>query len=253
MVETGLAMPHKNVFYPESKFGGFSNIDGTLAFYLRVNALLVPSSIVLDFGCGRGGYQEDPILIRRDLRILKGKASKVIGLDINPAAGDNPYIDEFIPLESDQWPVEDRSADLVVCDNVLEHLKDPGYFFIEAQRVLRSGGHVCIRTPNSWNYIAIISRLIPNKYHSKVTAAVQDNRKEQDVFPTYYRCNTVLKVRAMLNEHGFHNSVVYGYEAEPSYLSFSKVAYYFGVLHQKIAPNFLKATVIAFGKKDAHG
>jgi hypothetical protein len=42
--------------------------------------------------------------------------------------------------------------------------------------------------------------------------------------------------------------VVYGYEAEPSYLSFSKMAYLFGVIHQKFAPRFMKPALFAFGR-----
>jgi hypothetical protein len=42
--------------------------------------------------------------------------------------------------------------------------------------------------------------------------------------------------------------VVYGYEAEPSYLSFSKIAYLFGVIYQMVAPGFVKSTIFAFGK-----
>lgn len=248
----GSTMSYKNDFYPESKFGGFSNIDGTIAFYSRVNALLASSSIVLDVGCGRGIYNEDLVILRRNLRILKGKVKKVIGIDVDPAAKDNPCIDEFLLLDSDRWPVNDESVDLLVCDNVLEHIKDPDPFFKEASRVLRRGGYICIRTPNSWNYIALFSRLIPNKYHSKVTAVVKDSRKEEDVFPTFYRCNTFSKIRSMMNRYGFGNNVVYGYEAEPSYLSFSKIAYWIGVLHQKVAPNIFKATVIAFGRKGDH-
>jgi ubiquinone/menaquinone biosynthesis C-methylase UbiE len=190
--------------------------------------------------------------LRRNLRILKGKVNKVIGIDVDPEAKDNPCIDEYLSLDSDRWPVEDESVDLVVCDNVLEHIKDPDPFFREANRVLRMGGYICIRAPNSWNYISLSSRLIPNKYHAKVTAVVQDNRKEEDVFPTYYRCNTLPKIRSMLNRYGFGNNFVYGYEAEPSYLSFSKIAYWIGVLHQKYAPNIFKATVIAFGRKGDH-
>jgi SAM-dependent methyltransferase len=242
-------MSYKSDFYPESKFGGFSNIDGTIAFYTRVNALLAPSFTVLDVGCGRGIYSEDPVIPRRNLRSLKGKVKRVIGIDVDPTARDNPCIDEFHLLDSEIWPVEDGSVDLVVCDNVLEHIQDPDPFFKEANRVSRRGGVICIRTPNSRNYVALFSRLVPNQYHSKVTAAVQDSRKEADVFPTYYRCNTVAKIRSMMNRHGFENNVVYGYEAEPSYLSFSKIAYWFGVLHQKFAPNIFKATVVAFGEK----
>jgi SAM-dependent methyltransferase len=245
-------MLYQNDFYPESKFGGFSNIDGTIVFYSHVNALLASSSIVVDVGCGRGVYKEDSVIFRRNLRILKGKVKKVIGMDVDPAAEDNPYIDEFRFLDHDRWPLDDESVDLIVCDNVLEHLMDPDPFFNEANRVLRRGGYFCVRTPNSWNYIALFSRLIPNKYHSKVTAVVQDSRKEQDVFPTYYRCNTLSRIRSMLNRYGFRNNVVYGYEAEPSYFSFSKIAYWIGVLHQKVAPNIFRATVIAFGRKGDH-
>src|SRR5947208_7733071 len=97
----------QNIFYPESQFGGFTDIDGTIAFYTRVNALLKPSYVVVDIGCGRGGYFDDPADMRRKLRILKGKTQKVIGIDVDEAARDNPFIDEFRRLESDAWPVPD--------------------------------------------------------------------------------------------------------------------------------------------------
>ena len=47
--------------------------------------------------------------------------------------------------------------------------------------------------------------------------------------------------------HGLR-AVVYGYEAEPSYLHFSKLSYGLGVLHQKFAPGFLRPAIFAFGQ-----
>ena len=47
-------------FYPESAAGGFSRNDGTVAFYQRVQALLRPDSVVIDFGAGRGQFLEAP-------------------------------------------------------------------------------------------------------------------------------------------------------------------------------------------------
>jgi len=38
------------------------------------------------------------------------------------------------------WPVEDRSADLVVCNLVLEHIENLHFIFAEAARVLLPGG-----------------------------------------------------------------------------------------------------------------
>lgn len=240
-------MPYIENFFPEIEFGGFSKIDGTLSFYARVNALIERSSVVLDVGCGIGSYHDDPVLFRRNLRILKGKGKKVIGIDVDPTAKDNPCIDEFRSIEGNVWPIDDASVDLVLCDNVLEHIQNPETFFTQASRVTRKSGYICIRTPNAWNYVAIFSRLIPNKYHAKVTAVVKGGEKE--VFPTLYRCNTIHKVRVLLKRHGFQKAVVYGYEAEPSYLSFAKITYWLGVLHQKFAPESLKTTVVAFGQK----
>lgn len=238
-------------FYPESQFGGFTGVDGTVAFYTRVQSLVHPGAVVVDFGCGRGAYGDDPLPYRRSLRIFQGRAGRVIGLDSGPAGASNPFLDEFHQLADGQpWPLDSDSANLVVCDNVLEHLPHPDQFFAEARRVLRAGGVVCIRTPNRWNYIALLAQIIPNRRHASVLAQAKAGLKEEDVFPTLYRCNSLPSVRSALKRHGF-SGVVFGYEAEPSYLSFSRLAYGLGVLHQRLAPGFLRAAIFAFGKKIA--
>jgi SAM-dependent methyltransferase len=238
-----------NFFYPESKLGGFTGVDGTIAFYSRVQALAHPQAVAIDFGCGRGAYAGDAIAYRRDLRVLKGKVQRVIGLDANPAAAQNPFIDTFHLLKDSQpWPLTDNSADLCICDNVIEHLPDPQQFFAEVRRVLCPGGVVCIRTPNRWSYIALLSQIIPNHRHVQVLEKAKAGLREEDVFPTFYRCNSLPTLRSALRSHGF-DAVVYGYEAEPSYLSFSKLAYALGVIHQKIAPGFLRAAIFAFARK----
>lgn len=240
-------MIYKHKFYPESRFGGFTDIDGTVAFFNRVNALVESSYVVLDIGCGRGACAEDQIPIRKNLRILKGKVAKVIGVDVDQNAKDNPFIDEFHLLHGNIWPIESSSIDLVVCDNVLEHILDPDNLFSEVHRVLRNGGYLCLRTPNRWNYFALAATLIPNRWHATVTSIVQERRKAEDVFPTTYKCNSIRKLKSIMRKNCFEY-VVYGYEAEPSYLSFSRVAYYLGVLHQRFAPGFMKPAIFAFGK-----
>lgn len=234
-------------FYPERRFGGFTDIDGSVVFFTRVNALLDPSFVVLDVGCGRGAYGEDPVKLRRDLRIIRGKVARVLGIDVDEAAACNPYIDEFRAIRGPTWPVENDSVDFIVCDNVVEHLDDPGQFFGEIRRVLKDGGLLCVRTPNRWGYVALAASLIPNRYHAAVLSVTQRGRKEEDVFPTRYRCNSVRALRTMLACHGFQ-AVVYGYEAEPGYLAFSRIAYALGVLHQRFAPRCMKLTIFAFGR-----
>lgn len=238
---------HKARYYPESRFGGFTDSDGTILFYTRVNALLQPSSNVLDFGCGRGAYGEDPISIRRDLRILQGKAARVIGLDADMEAQMNPFVDEFHRLEGRSWPLPASSIDLCVCDHVLEHLEEPEAFFSETRRVLKRNGALCIRTSNAWGYPALAARLIPERLHLSVLAKAKDNLKVRDVFPVVYRCNTIPKIRAALDHCGFEHAV-YGFQAEPSYLAFSRLAYALGVLFQRFAPRFLSPVIFAFAR-----
>jgi SAM-dependent methyltransferase len=237
----------KQIYYPESRFGGFTNIDGTILFYIRVKSLVKPDSIILDYGCGRGGYIDDPVSIRRELRIFKGKVCRVIGMDVDPHAGENPFLDEFHLINSDQWPLKNESVDIIICDNVLEHLEKPSFFFKQSRRVLKNKGYLCIRTSNSWNYIGLLARLFPERLHSVVISKVQERRKEFDVFPKYYKCNTIPRLKAILSMYDFEH-VVFGYEAEPSYLSFSRIAYLFGVIHQRLAPGFMRPSIFAFAE-----
>jgi len=234
-------------YYPESRFGGFTGVDGTIAFYSRVNALLEPAFVVVDFGCGRGAHTEDRVTFRRELRRLKGKVAKVVGLDVDAAGSANPSVDEFRALSGPEWPIEAHSVNLIVCDSVMEHLPDPDGFFREANRVLVPGGYLCIRTPNRRSYVGIASRMVPNRLHDRVLSKAQLGRKEEDVFPTLYRCNTIGALRRQFQRHGFEG-VVYGHEAEPSYLYFSRLMYAAGVVHQKLAPGFLSPSILAFGR-----
>jgi SAM-dependent methyltransferase len=243
----GERMTYKERFYPETKFGGFTDIHWNVAFFNRVNSLLSSSYTVLDVGCGRGAYVDDPVAIRRDPCILKGKVAKVIGIDVDAVAKNNACLDEFHLIEGDSWPIGESSIDLILCDCVLEHIENPDRFFFEACRVLKIGGYLCLRTPNRWSYVGLFATLIPNRHHSRVTSVVQDGRKGDDVFPTLYKCNSIVRIRKMMKKHGF-DGVVYGYEPDPSYLSFSRFAYWVGVLHQRFALGFLRLSIFAFGK-----
>lgn len=241
-------MDYKSYFYPESRFGGFTDIDGTIAFYLRVRALAYAQRKIVDIGCGRGAGAGDPVPLKRDLRNLKTLGAEVVGIDIDPGAQVNPLLDEFRLISGPNWPIETGYADLVICDNVVEHVEEPDAFFKEIKRITRPGGFVCIRTPNAWSYVGLASRLIPNRYHELILYRAQEGRQELDVFPTVYRCNSKRRIRKAMGRIGF-DCVVYGYEAEPSYLSFSRIAYAIGVLHQKIAPAAFKPALFAFGQK----
>jgi ubiquinone/menaquinone biosynthesis C-methylase UbiE len=233
--------------YPEYRFGGFTDVDGTIAFYTRICALLQPTDAVLDIGCGRGSGAEDPVRVRRELRVLRGRCDRVIGIDLDPGGRGNPTIDEFRLISSKRWPVESDSINLAFADFVLEHVAEPDHFFAECQRVVRPGGYLCIRTSNVVSYFGLVSRLVPNRCHHEVLAVAQPERHLEDVFPTVYRANTQGKLRQLLRRYGF-DACVYGYEAEPSYIPPTRsLLYRLAAWHARYAPRRFKISLFAFG------
>lgn len=236
--------------YPEQRFGGFTRCDGTVHFCARVQALLSPQDVVLDVGCGRGKRSEDPCDFRRRLQDFRGEGRRVIGIDVDPDASTNPFVDEFRQIDDPaSWPVESGAVDFIHSDFVLEHVQDPSSFFREAHRVLRVGGRLALRTPNSRSYVALISRLVPNRHHARVTSFAQGGRRAVDVFPTAYRCNTPRKLRNVLRHAGF-DAVVYTTEAEPSYVSFSPWAYRIAAKAHSLFPPMLRTTLLAYAQKN---
>jgi SAM-dependent methyltransferase len=241
-------------FYPESRFGGFTARDGTVAFYSRVGSLLNPDSRVLDVGCGRGSAAADPLPFRRQLRNVRGRAACVIGIDVSPAGQANPFLDDFrlIP-PSGRWPLAASSVDLAIADWVLEHVPDPALFFAEAIRVLTPGGVLCMRTTNALGYVGILGRLVPNRLHASVAARTQGapgERRADDFFPTLYRCNTRRSLRRSLAAAGF-DAIVYAHDSEPRYCEFSALAYAAAVLVHRLSPPSFKTTLFAFGRRGA--
>jgi SAM-dependent methyltransferase len=236
--------------YPEARFGGFADIDQVTVFYTRVRALIDPSFTVLDIGCGRGKQADDPVPARRRLKTLNDACERLIGIDLDPAASENPCIDEFRAMRPHEaWPLEDASIDLALSDYVLEHVDDPRLFFSECRRVLRPGGLLCLRTTNILSYFGLASLLTPDIAHAAIISRVYTTpRRSDDIFPTRYRCNTLRSVRGMLERHGFKHCV-YGYQSDPAHFGFSRFLYAFGVLHQRTAPRAIKPAIFAFAER----
>ena len=236
----------KSRCYPESQFGGFSEVDGTVRFFTRVRALMEPSFVMLDVGCGKAGFVMDPLRFRRDLRNFKGQCKRVIGIDVDPEASDNPLVDEFRLMEGDRWPLEDATVDLCLAHFVIEHAASPDAFFSECNRVLKPGGFLCLRTTNAWSYVGVAARLIPERWHPAVLHWLNPRRTEHA--PTVFKCNTARKLRCAMRRHGFH-TCVYPCAAEPDYLAFSKITYILGVLLHRMTPPMFRGNLCAFGRK----
>jgi SAM-dependent methyltransferase len=231
----------------DEMLGGFTSRDGTVEFYNRVNALLQPEFKVLDLGAGRGAwYYGKWCEYKRILRNLKGKVAEYIGADVDAAVLGNETTDRNVLIKDGLLPIGDGEVDVVVCDWVLEHIVDVVSFKREVDRVLKSGGFFCARTPHSFSYVSLAARVVRNSSHVRFLRWVQPNRKAQDAFPTAYRCNTRRAVSRCFD--GWKN-YTYVYTAEPSYYFGRKPVFHFMNLMHWLLPRAMTGSLFIFLRK----
>ncbi|HZZ26622.1 MAG TPA: class I SAM-dependent methyltransferase [Pirellulales bacterium] len=156
-------------------------------YHKMVASLLRPGIRVLDVGCGVGHVAPFPWDQYPDV--------EVIGIDPNPEANHNTNLNRFELLKDfSNWPVEDNSIDLVLSRYVLEHVENPEDFFANLTRVLKPGGQFIALTPNHRHPAVICSGILPLRVKQRILKATT-GVQESDVFPTWYRINTLSKLR----------------------------------------------------------
>ena len=237
-------------FYPEIGAGGFSRIDGTVAFYKRVNALLKKEAVLLDYGAGRGvGHVEDACEYRRSLRNFQSRIATVIGVDVDEAVMQNPTLDEaYVFNPKDPLPIGDASIDIIVSDVTFEHIVDPAQAARELDRVLKPGGWLCARTPNRYGYIALANRFVPKAIKTRVLKIVQPSRKEEDVFPAVYLMNSFGALLKCFPSDRFEH-FSYTWDSEPAYHANKKTLYRSFQIIQYITPPALRSMLMVFIRK----
>jgi SAM-dependent methyltransferase len=246
--------PHAYQRYPELAAGGYSRVDGKVAFYQRVQALIgecPERPVIVDFGAGRGAGAEDPVALRRRLVDLRGPDRRVIGLDVDPVVLGNPLVDDAAVIPgSGRLPLEDASVDLLVCDFVWEHIDDPETVVAEFHRVLKPGGWVCALTPNRWGYIAVAARMVPNRLHVAALRRLQPHKAERDTFPTAYRMNTRRAFERLFPSDRFH-LVAYTHDPEPYLYAGSSLLFTTVVSGLRFLPPALRSLWMVFVQKRA--
>jgi ubiquinone/menaquinone biosynthesis C-methylase UbiE len=169
---------------------------------------------VLDIGCGHGEFLKD----------IYARTQHTYGLDPDKIGlKKNTIIKHKHVGMADEIPFKDNFFDVVVSAWVLEHVENPEKVFGEIYRVLKPGGKVIFITPNSWNYIVWINRVIPDRFHDYLTKKLY-GRQENDTFKVHYRVNSVGKINKILGGIGFKQSKMI-LNGDPTYISFSKTLF----------------------------
>ena len=236
--------------HPEMAAGGYAQDNGTVEFYQRVVSILPEGGVVLDLGAGRGAlFDRKGGEWRAWLVRLGKKYSRRIGVDVDPAVKTNPELSQAEIIEpAKPLPFPDQTFDLVLCDWVLEHIEDPKSFIAEVRRVLKVGGWLCARTPNHLSYFSVGVRLLSGMAETKALRFLQPGRRDEDVFPKFYRMNSLGKVREQLPKDQWINAT-YTHNPGPSYHGNVPFLYDLLSLYQKLTPRSLATVILIFARR----
>lgn len=154
----------------------------------------------LDLGCGH--HILPPWRLKQEKELVK-LPNLVIGLDYDyPSLVKHKTIKNLVCGDINHLPFPDDLFDLVTANMVFEHLNNPQQSLNEISRVLKIGGKLIFHTPNKWGYTTLASRMIPEKIKDKLIYILQ-GRSEEDVFPTFYRINSLKEIEKMAQSSGF--------------------------------------------------
>ena len=173
---------------------------------------------VLELGCGRFGGL---------LATLKGKAKLLIGVDQCDCYFEDDsiyFVNNNIEKMTD---IKNYSIDIIYSRSVMEHIQDTDAAYCEIYRVLKNNGVYIFLTPNIFDYLSIISFIVPNKFHASIVKFLE-GREEHDTFPTYYRSNSRRRIYRLANKYGLYVEEFLYLGQYPNYFLFNRFLFWLG-------------------------
>jgi SAM-dependent methyltransferase len=168
------------VHYPEPVERPDPSVDRK---FERVSATLrehLPCRTFLDAGCGDGRYFAVVAERPPTERLAGCDISERILATARDSAARAGVEPELFRANLESLPFEDRSFDLVLCTQVLEHVLDPAAALRELARVLEQGGTLVLSTDHAGN---TVTRLLFAPRLAAVTVLGVRGRRDPVKFP----------------------------------------------------------------------
>jgi ubiquinone/menaquinone biosynthesis C-methylase UbiE len=124
-----------------------------------------PGMKVVDVGCGDGGYSRFCAENGADVTAVDAQEEKVRGLEASLADGAQGTL-KGIVSECNPIPLPDGYADLVICTEVLEHVKSPPEFVEELSRITKPEGRLLLTVPDERSE-KLIQGVAPDGYFTE--------------------------------------------------------------------------------------
>ena len=160
---------------------------------------------VLDAGCGRQSQLEPPA------------PAHVVGIDaVEAELAENQDLDEKIVGDIETYPLQPAAYDLIVCWDVLEHLRRPERGLDNLARALRPRGLIVIKVPNVLSVKGLVTKWTPVWLRRRIVRRMLPGVPEEySPFPSFHRFSIApRRLRARLEEHGLEVTFAGLYEAD---------------------------------------
>ena len=132
-----------------------------------------------------------------------------------------------------QLPFHDETFYIIISQWTVEHLPDPAASFKEYYRILKKGGDVILITNSIYNPLMFFSSVFSEKIRDRIKNRLLPPEIEEDTFPTYYRCNSLVKMEGTLKGVGFLK-IFDAYIGDASFFIFSKFLFPILLFYEKI-------------------
>jgi SAM-dependent methyltransferase len=133
---------------------------------------------------------------------LVNRVRFLAGIDVDRALYEHPRLTYRVVAIGNAMPFHAGSFDLVTANMVVEHVDDPIRFLSEIRRILRPGGRFIFHTTNVSNWLIFCAHLVPDGLKKRCVWYLE-KRDAKDVFPTWYRMNTVSRIEKTVARSGF--------------------------------------------------
>ena len=190
----------------------FSRFGYQQRFLELIRARLRSRALILDLGAGSvdgsrlwaDGTKDGPQVVACDLKLET--------LSRNP----NP---RRLIADAGCLPFGDAAIDLIVTDNMFEHLLDPVGVLAECRRVLKRDGALVFATPHKYSYISVAASITPLRVHYWARRIQEGKRAGRflEACKTYYRLNTPKDIEHNASMAGLNLQILCFYVGAPCY------------------------------------
>lgn len=157
MLEELLPPPDHPLYQQHRKY----NIEGVERGARIASLMSLSGSLegrkVLDIGCGTGGISVAFAKMKAAVYAMEPNHTHPLLMDLTMARAAREGVDLSTVIgRGELLPFSDGSLDIVILNDVLEHVDDPERVVSEASRVLKIDGLIYLSTPNKYSFKQIL-------------------------------------------------------------------------------------------------